>query len=60
MVSDVPCGGRGRTFCEESLRKIKFRAFPKRVGPRILSLETADYFGTSENNWVVEKNKNLN
>ena len=26
-------------FCEESLGKIKFRAFPKRVGPRILSLE---------------------
>ena len=22
-------------FCEESLGKIKFRAFPKRVGPRI-------------------------
>ena len=28
-------------FCEESLGKIKFRAFPKRVGPRILSLEIA-------------------
>ena len=27
-------------FCEESLRKIKFRAFPKSVGPRILSLES--------------------
>ena len=24
-------------FCEESLGKIKFRAFPKRVGPRILA-----------------------
>ena len=35
-------------FCEESLGKIKFRAFPKRVGPRILSLESVDYFGTSE------------
>ena len=34
--------------CDESLGKIKFRAFPKRVGPRILSLENVDYFGTSE------------
>ena len=30
------------------LGKIKFRAFPKRVSPRILSLESIDYFGTSE------------
>ena len=35
-------------FCEESLRKIKFRAFPKRVVSRILSLESIDYFGASE------------
>ena len=47
-------------FCEESLGKIKFRAFPKRVGPRILSLESVDYFGASEHYWVVEKNKNIN
>ena len=33
-------------FCEESLGKIKFRAFPKRVGPQILSFESVDYFGT--------------
>ena len=31
----------------ERLGKIKFRAFPKRVGPRILSHESVDYFGTS-------------
>ena len=37
-----------RIFCEESLGKTKFRAFPKCVGPRILSLESVDYFGTSE------------
>ena len=42
-------------FCEESLGKIKFRAFPKRVGPRILSLESVDYFGASEHYWVVGK-----
>ena len=36
-------------FCEESLGKIKFRAFPKRVGPRILLLQSVDYFGASEN-----------
>ena len=35
-------------FCEESLGKIKFRIFPKRVGLRILSLESVDYFGASE------------
>ena len=37
-----------RMFCEESLGKIKFKTFPKRVGSRILSLEIVDYFGTSE------------
>ena len=44
-------------FCEESLGKIKFRAFSKRVGPRILPLESVDYFRTSEHYWVVEKKK---
>ena len=29
----------------------------KRVGPRILSLESAEYFGTSEHYLVVEKKK---
>ena len=47
-------------FCEESLGKVKFRAFRKHVGPRILSRESVDYFGTSEYYWVLEKNKNLN
>ena len=46
-------------FCEESLGKIKFRAFPKRVGPRIVSLESVDYFGISEHYWVVGKKKSL-
>ena len=32
-----------RMFCQESLGKIKLRTFPKRVGPRILSLENVDY-----------------
>ena len=63
IVPGVPSGDRGirivawpkpRMFCEESLRKIKFVAFPKCVGPRILSLESVDYFGTSEHYWVVE------
>ena len=31
-----------------STGKIKFRAFPKRVGLRILLLQSIDYFGTSE------------
>ena len=34
-----------------------FRAFPKRVGPRILSLQSVDYFRTSEHYWVVYKKK---
>ena len=52
-------------FCEKSLHttvgKIKSGAFPKRVGPQILSIESVDYFGTSKHYWVVKKkNKNLN
>ena len=48
-------------FCKESLGKIKFRAFPKNVGPRILSPQSVDYFRTSEHYLVVKKkNKNLN
>ena len=43
--------------CKESLGNIKFRAFPKRVCPRILSLESVDYFGTSEHYCVVQKKK---
>ena len=34
-----------------------FATKPGRVGPRILSLESVEYFGTSENYWVVEKKK---
>ena len=40
-------------FCEQSLGKIKFRVLPKCVGPRILSLESVDYFGASEHYGVV-------
>ena len=29
-------------------RKLRFRAFPDRDCPQILSLESIDYFGTSE------------
>ena len=46
-------------FCEESLRNIKFRGFPKRVGPRILSLERVDYFGASEHYREVGKKRML-
>ena len=35
-------------FCEESLGKIKFTAFPEQLGPWIMSLESVDYFGTCE------------
>ena len=36
-------------------RKLRFRAFPERVCPRILSLESVDYFGTSEHFGVEKK-----
>ena len=45
-------------FWEESLGKIKFRAFPKQVGAPILSLESVDYFGTSKYFSGREKTKN--
>ena len=54
VSKDVETGTRNCCVIEathvskESLGKIKFRAFPKRVGPRILSLESVDYFGTSK------------
>ena len=47
-------------FCKESIRKIKFRDFPECVGPQILPLERVHYFGRSEHNSGVEKNKNHN
>ena len=36
---------------------MRFRAFPERVGPRILLLESVDYFRTSE--LQCQKKKNL-
>ena len=33
--------------------EIPYRAFPERVGPRILSLERVDYFGTTDHNFKV-------
>ena len=42
------CVTKATHVLQRKLRKIKFRAFPKRVGPRILSLESIDYFGTSQ------------
>ena len=38
---------------------MRFRAFGERVGPRILSLESVDYFGTSEH-FSGRKKKNNN
>jgi len=50
LAATVETGNRNRcvTEAEESLGKIKFWTFPERVDPRILSLESVDYFGTSE------------
>ena len=39
---------------------MRFRAFPERVGPRILSLESVDYFETSEHfNGRKKKNRRM-
>ena len=38
--------------------EIPYRAFPERVGPRILSLESVDYFGTTDHFSVRKKEKN--
>ena len=47
-------------FCKESLGKIKFRAFPEQFSPQIVSLESIDYFGTSEHfSGRKKKKKNL-
>ena len=48
LVLRIVARSKPLMFCEESLGNIKFRAFPKRVGPQILLLESVDYFGTSE------------
>jgi len=50
-------------FFEESVGKIKLRAFPEWVGPRILSLESVGYFGKGEHfsgQKKKRKEKNLN
>ena len=40
---------------------MRFRVFPEGVGPRILSLESVDYFGTTEHfSGREKKQKNLN
>ena len=38
--------------------EIPYRAFPERVGPRILSLESVDYFGTTDHFSGRKKKKN--
>ena len=52
LAETVETGNRNRCVTEAKLvlrRVVRFRAFPVRVGPRILSLERAHYyFGTSE------------
>ena len=40
--------------------EIPYRAFPERVGPTILSLESVDYFGTTAHFSGRKKENNLN
>ena len=70
LVPGVPSGDRGNWEYKDRCvteathgfrRKLRFRAFPERVCPRILSLESVDYFGTSEHLSVrKQKETNLN
>ena len=64
-VPGVPCGDRG-IWDYESLRDRsnacfakkaweRLRAFPKRVRPRMLSLDSVDYYGTSATEWSEKK-----
>ena len=59
LAETVETGTKNRCVIEathvmrRSLGKIKFRAFPKRIGPRMLSLESVHYFAASEQYWVV-------
>ena len=39
--------------------EIPYRAFPERVGPRILSLESVDYFGTTDHFSGRKKKKRI-
>ena len=48
-----------RMFSEESLERIKFKAIPKSVRSRLLSLKSVDYFGTSEHYWMVKKKRRI-
>ena len=46
---------------EKALKRLmRFKTFPERVGPQILSLESVDYFGTTEHFSGQKKKNNLN
>ena len=66
LADTVETGTKNRCVMEATnvlrrqLRKIKFRAFRKRVGPRTLSLESVDYLEQVNTTEWSEKNKNLN
>ena len=51
LAETVETGNKNRCMTEAThvlRRKLRFRAFPEQVCPRIPSLESVDYFGTSE------------
>ena len=51
LAENVETGNKNRCVTEAThvlRRKLRLRAFSERVCPRILSLESFDYFGTSE------------
>ena len=57
LAGTVETGAKNRCVIEATHVLRRRLTFPKRVGPRILSLESVDYFGTSEHYCVVEKIK---
>ena len=50
LAETVEAGDKNRGVRRDLLKAscMLCKAFPERVGPRILSLESIDYFGTSE------------
>ena len=51
LAETVETGNKNRCMTEAThvlRRKLRFRAFPEQVCSRILSIESVDYFGTSE------------
>ena len=48
VTTPASCGVQKKPYAGPYGIEIPYRAFPERFGPRILSLESVDYFGTTD------------